>query len=85
MAAMMALQGMGFPQLPAMPPLPIPPTANGTEPPGGKVMERCPFYDTQGICYLGTACPYQHGEEAATTTDDAGKEKKKKKKSVGLL
>ena len=64
---MMAMQGLGFPQMPAMPPLPIP---DGQ--PGEKITQRCPFYDMQGICYLGTACPYQHGEQAASG-NDAGK------------
>ncbi|KAJ5899257.1 hypothetical protein N7495_004001 [Penicillium taxi] len=69
MAAMMAMQGMGFPQMPGMPPMPVMPGA-----PGQPVMEPtgqpCPFYETQGICYLGTACPYQHGE--AGSKNDGG-------------
>ncbi|PWY89502.1 hypothetical protein BO94DRAFT_514903 [Aspergillus sclerotioniger CBS 115572] len=63
MGAMMALQTMGFPQMPGMPPMPMPPAGAG---PGQqpdklpKSSERCPFYETQGICYLGATCPYQH-------------------------
>lgn len=63
MAAMMALQGMGFPQMPGMPPMPMPPAVPGQQPQPdqmGKSSERCPFYETQGICYLGATCPYQH-------------------------
>lgn len=64
MAAMMALQSMGFPQMPGMPPMPMPPGVPGQQPPpdqmGAKSSERCPFYETQGICYLGATCPYQH-------------------------
>ncbi|OJJ47230.1 hypothetical protein ASPZODRAFT_151756 [Penicilliopsis zonata CBS 506.65] len=63
MAAMMALQSMGFPQMPGMPPLPMPPAAGGPPLPDqmtGKSSQRCPFYETQGICYLGAACPYTH-------------------------
>lgn len=63
MAAMMALQSMGFPQMPGMPPMPM--AAQGAagqsqEQMMAKSSERCPFYETQGICYLGAACPYQH-------------------------
>ena len=72
MSAMMALQGMGFPQMPAMPPLPIPP-ATAIPEQAGKVLQRCPFYDTQGICYLGATCPYQHGPEPAAANDDGKK------------
>ena len=64
MAAMMALQGMGFPQMPGMPPMPMAPGAPGApgqqQPQVPKSSERCPFYETQGICYLGNTCPYQH-------------------------
>lgn len=63
MAAMMALQGMGFPQMPGMPPMPMPPAVPGQQPQPDqmeKSSERCPFYETQGICYLGATCPYQH-------------------------
>lgn len=59
MATMMALQSMGFPQMPGMPPMPAP-----GQPPGdqAKSNEPCPFYETNGICYMGAACPYRHGE-----------------------
>ncbi|KAL2861093.1 CCCH zinc finger and RRM domain protein [Aspergillus lucknowensis] len=64
MAAMMALQNMGFPQMSGIPPMPMPPagTVAGQqgEQIGPKSTEKCPFYETQGICYLGAACPYQH-------------------------
>jgi hypothetical protein len=64
MAAMIALQSMGFPQMPGMPPMPIPAPGGSTGQPqdqmAPKSSERCPFWDTQGICYLGAACPYQH-------------------------
>lgn len=69
MAAMMSLQSMGFPQMPGMPPMPMPPPG---QQPGqmGKSSERCPFYETQGICYLGTGCPYTHGDEAGAARED---------------
>lgn len=61
MAAMMALQSMGFPQMPGMAPMPMAPGAHGQQQPQvPKSSERCPFYETQGICYLGNTCPYQH-------------------------
>lgn len=68
MAAMLALQTVGFPQLPGFPPLPLPPP---TGPPGQlkqgpqsmQSNQPCPVYETQGICYLGAACPYQHGRD----------------------
>jgi hypothetical protein len=71
MAAMMAMQGMqgmGFPQMPGMPGMP-----GGPDQPGAdqipKSNQRCPFYDTQGICYLGNTCPYQHGELGGSNDD----------------
>lgn len=69
MAAMLALQTMGFPQIPGLP-LPVPPQAAGQgqqQQPGelpAKSSQRCPLYETQGICYLGAACPYQHGQDS---------------------
>lgn len=58
MAAAMMMQGMGFPQMPGMP-MPGMPGQPGME---HLANQRCPFYDTQGICYLGAACPYKHGD-----------------------
>ncbi|KAJ5225944.1 hypothetical protein N7468_007169 [Penicillium chermesinum] len=60
MAAMMmqSMQGMGFPGMPGMPPIAGQP---GSEQMAG---QPCPFYEQQGICYLGGACPYAHGEGA---------------------
>lgn len=73
-AAMMmqGMQGMGFPQIPGMPlpGLPGIPNAPG-ESGAGKINQRCPFYDTQGICYLGATCPYQHGEAGSQNEYDA--------------
>lgn len=60
MASMMQMQQqMGFPQMPGMPPMAGQP---GME---HLANERCPFYDTQGICYLGAACPYKHSDAGA--------------------
>lgn len=55
MAAMM-MQGMGFPPMAGMPPMAGQP---GSEQFAG---QPCPFYEQQGICYLGNACPYSHGD-----------------------
>ncbi|RMJ24191.1 hypothetical protein PHISP_04947 [Aspergillus sp. HF37] len=68
MGSMMSLQAMGFPQMPGMPPMPMPPGQQPDQMP--KSGERCPFYETQGICYLGAGCPYQHGPEMAGAKDD---------------
>ncbi|KAI9044147.1 CCCH zinc finger and RRM domain protein [Aspergillus affinis] len=73
MAAMMAMQSMGFPQMPGMPPMPMPPTGGPGQPPDQmmpKTSERCPFYETQGICYLGAACPYQHDAIPGASKED---------------
>ncbi|KAF7715523.1 Uncharacterized protein PECH_004726 [Penicillium ucsense] len=86
MAAAMMMQGMGFPQMPGMPGMPGMPSMPGMpggpgQPnagPMGSINQRCPFYDTQGICYLGAACPYQHGESGSQNEYDP------KTSSVGL-
>lgn len=74
MAAMMALQSMGFPQMPGMPPMPMPPPGAGAgqqpDKMGPKSSERCPFYETQGICYLGATCPYQHDAMPGSSKED---------------
>lgn len=73
MAAMLALQSMGFPQLPGMPNLSaLAQNQNGSPP--AKIPQRCNNYDTQGFCVLGSTCPYQHGPEPlVTSTKDDGK------------
>ncbi|KAB8235561.1 hypothetical protein ETB97_006890 [Aspergillus alliaceus] len=74
MAAMMAIQSMGFPQMPGMPPMPMPAPSGGAgqpqEPMAPKSSERCPFWDTQGICYLGATCPYQHDTPGISKEDE---------------
>ncbi|KAL3469410.1 hypothetical protein BJX99DRAFT_241365, partial [Aspergillus californicus] len=71
---MAAIMAMGFPQMPGMPPMPMPPAGGGTgqqpDQMGPKSTERCPFYETQGICYLGAACPYQHDIVPGASKDD---------------
>jgi hypothetical protein len=63
MAAMMALQSMGFPQMPGLPPMPVPGQPGADQ---AKSNEPCPFYETNGICYMGAACPYKHGQGPVT-------------------
>ncbi|KAE8150060.1 hypothetical protein BDV25DRAFT_155103 [Aspergillus avenaceus] len=73
MAAMMALQNMGFPQMPGMPPMPMPAPGGPGQPQDPMVpksSERCPFWETQGICYLGAACPYQHDTPGISKEDE---------------
>lgn len=62
MAAMMAMQGMGFPQMPGMPPMPGMPGGPGQPSSAEMANQPCPLYENQGICYLGAACPYKHGD-----------------------
>ncbi|OOQ90141.1 CCCH zinc finger and RRM domain protein [Penicillium brasilianum] len=75
-AAMMmqGMQGMGFPQMPGMPMPGMPGMPGAAGQPGagqmGSINQRCPFYDTQGICYLGATCPYQHGEAGSQNEYD---------------
>ncbi|OKL58052.1 hypothetical protein UA08_06685 [Talaromyces atroroseus] len=59
MAAMMALQSMGFPPMPGIPPMPVPGQQGDDQ---AKSNEPCPFYESNGICYMGAACPYKHGQ-----------------------
>jgi hypothetical protein len=63
MAALMALQSMGFPQMPGLPPMPVPGQPGADQ---AKSNEPCPFYETNGICYMGAACPYKHGQGPVT-------------------
>lgn len=63
MAALMAMQSMGFPPLPGFSPL------SGTDEqrlPGSvpaTKMERCRDYDIKGFCAAGSMCPYEHGSD----------------------
>lgn len=64
-AAMLALQSMGFPQIPGIPQIPIGNVQTGDQ---GKIDQPCQFYETTGICYLGAACPYKHGQDPTVVT-----------------
>ncbi len=77
MAAMLAMQAMGFPPLPVMPgglpvPNPFAPGILGPDPataslsgangqPAKNPGQRCNDYDEKGFCALGGNCPYDHG------------------------
>ena len=67
-AAMLAMQVMGLPGLP------LPPTdfgQFGVQPPPQlpgimnqpQAKPRCRDYDTKGYCTIGSACPYEHGND----------------------
>lgn len=66
MAALLAMQAMGFP-VPGMPGFPTPtsPMGRGTPGPGKPPKKaRCKDYDTKGFCARGNTCPYEHGEHS---------------------
>ncbi|KAI9887216.1 MAG: hypothetical protein M1823_000964 [Watsoniomyces obsoletus] len=79
MAAMIAMQALGFPPLPVMPgglpgPSPLLPgllgngvtagSLSGTNgQPANKSSQRCKDYDEKGFCALGSCCPYDHGTD----------------------
>ena len=77
MAMMQAIQAMGLPPLPGMPPFPQPESGppppfpayggrnpSASSPPGKhKINARCRDYDTKGFCTRGNTCPFQHGNE----------------------
>lgn len=78
MAALMAMQAIGFPPIPVLPgglpPLPFSPTGFGPDAmsqalpgiaaqPARKNGERCKDYDEKGFCALGNTCPYDHGSD----------------------
>lgn len=58
MAAIMAMQAMGFPTMPGFPQMSGQQTSI---PPGNGI--RCRDYDTQGFCAKGSECPFEHGED----------------------
>ena len=55
-----------------MPGLPQMALAAGQGQPGQPVKsdQPCPFYETNGICYMGAACPYKHGQDPVVVKGD---------------
>ena len=68
MAMLTAMQAMGLPPLPSMPPFaqarspPAPQYGQGSpgQPAKNKINARCRDYDTKGYCTRGVNCPFQH-------------------------
>ena len=68
MAMITAMQAMGLPPLPGIPPFsqagspPGPQYGQGSpgQPPKTKINARCKDYDTKGYCTRGVNCPFQH-------------------------
>lgn len=85
-AMMQAMQAIGLPPLPGMPPFPQPgsgspppfpafrgQSSSASSPPGKhKINARCRDYDTKGFCTRGNTCPFQHGNEMVVP--DQGKD-----------
>lgn len=73
MAAILAMQAMGFP-VPGMPGFPSAPSPTGFQSgaeksprmagPGNARKGRCQDYDTKGFCALGNSCPFEHGTDS---------------------
>ncbi|KAH8653935.1 hypothetical protein BGZ60DRAFT_158270 [Tricladium varicosporioides] len=62
MAAMLAMQAMGFP-VPGLPQFP-PANSPGQPPMGQQKKQRCWDYDQKGFCARGNACNFEHGENS---------------------
>ena len=69
MAAMLAMQALGFAGMPPLPQI-SPPISQGGDsswsksnpPMKNKINARCRDYDTKGYCTRGNACPFNHGD-----------------------
>lgn len=62
MAALLAMQAMGFP-VPGMPSFP-PSTSPGSRPASTPRKQRCKDYDQRGFCARGNTCMYEHGQDS---------------------
>jgi hypothetical protein len=60
MAAMLAMQAMGFP-VPGLPPFG---QQGGERGPGGPKKKRCRDYDQKGFCARGNTCMFEHGQDS---------------------
>ncbi|PMD47294.1 hypothetical protein L207DRAFT_448907 [Hyaloscypha variabilis F] len=66
MAALLAMQAMGFP-VPGLAPFPAPTSPVGRGPSGPPLSPkrpRCKDYDIKGFCAKGNTCPFEHGEHS---------------------
>ena len=66
MAALLAMQAMGFP-VPGLAPFPTPKSPMGRGTPGNPIppkRPRCKDYDNKGFCAKGNTCPSEHGEHS---------------------
>lgn len=85
LAAILAMQAMGLPPLPGMPPLPqagspnMYPQFGGQNlspshgPPRNTLRERCRDYDEKFYCERGDACPYEHGTDRLVASGQDGR------------
>ena len=84
LAAIMAMQVMGLPPLPVMPPLSqagspnIYPQFRGqslssSHGPMNPLRERCRDYDERFYCERGDACPYEHGTDRLVASSQDGR------------
>ena len=66
MAALLAMQAMGFP-VPGLAPFPAQNSPMGRGSPGNPMppkRPRCKDYDIKGFCAKGNTCPFEHGEHS---------------------
>jgi len=85
LGAMLAMQSLGLPPLPGLPPFPQAGSPNGRVqtgsprflPPnaraGGSARGRCRDYNNKGYCTRGDACPYQHNSDRIVMPGQDGK------------
>ena len=85
LSAIMAMQAMGLPPLPMMPPLTQAGSPSGYPQFGGQdvvpphdplrnpLRERCRDYDENFYCERGDACPYEHGTDRLVASTQDGR------------
>lgn len=85
MATMIAMQAIGLPSFPGMPPLSLPTSPNGYDQFGAQRAPiadsfinvrskiNCRDYDTKGYCERGVSCPYEHNDHIIVPGQDGRK------------